>query len=183
MLETSISILTVCVTLLLGVGGFLVNSFIQRKSNSIAVITQTRLSRREQTRVLFSELLALSDPAYLALATDERLEIVKKSATLCGELRSYYSRSFPLDGKLIDAGLDLHVALSEYLSAPCKNALTAVKEKREEFSKIADVYMQTEWKRIKFETVGKGKKGPKSLPSWEHDYHSYEEYYNKHNAK
>ena len=183
MLETFISILTVCVTLLLGVGGFLVNSFIQRKSNSITVITQTRLTRREQTRTIFSKLLALSDPSYLAMVTNEQQEIVKDSATVCGELRSYYSRSFPIDGAFIDAGIALHESLANYLASPCDELLTDVKTKREDFSKIADLYMQTEWKRIKFETVGKGKKGPKSLPSWENDYHSYERYYEKHTSK
>ena len=183
MLETLISILTVCVTLLLGVGGFLVNSFIQRKSNSITVITQTRLNRREQTRTLFSEMLAISDPKYLTFINDEKKELIKKSAALCGDLRSYYSRSFPIDGQFIDAGNALHNALADYLSSPNEGLLDVVKSKRKEFSKIADVYMQTEWKRIKIETIGKGKKGPKSLPSWEHDYHSYEDYYNKHNEK
>ena len=56
-METIIGIATVCVTLLLGVVGFIVNSMIQRKSNSISVITNTRLERRKQTQELASVLL------------------------------------------------------------------------------------------------------------------------------
>ena len=48
-----ISLIAVCVTLLLGVIGFIINSFIQRKSNSISVITKTRLNRREKTKTLW----------------------------------------------------------------------------------------------------------------------------------
>lgn len=41
-----ISIITICVTVLLGVAGFLINTYMQRKNNSITVITSYRLERR-----------------------------------------------------------------------------------------------------------------------------------------
>ena len=36
-----------------------------------------------------------------------------------------------------------------------------------EFSERMDIYMTTEWQRIKLETVGKTKNGSKSYQTWE----------------
>ena len=60
-IEILISIISVCVTLLLGVVGFIANSFIQGKSHSIQVITKTRLVRREKTKELTAKTIMLSD--------------------------------------------------------------------------------------------------------------------------
>lgn len=42
----NISLLTVLVTLLLGILGFIVNTYLQRQNNSIDVITKNRIERR-----------------------------------------------------------------------------------------------------------------------------------------
>ena len=64
-MENIISIIVICVTLLLGVTGFIINSFVQRKSNSINVITKTRLARREKTKELMAKMIKLSNIDYL----------------------------------------------------------------------------------------------------------------------
>ena len=61
-MESIVSIISVCVTLLLGVAGLIFNSYVQRKTHSISVITKTRLARREKTKEAEDE--AGSDPLY-----------------------------------------------------------------------------------------------------------------------
>lgn len=82
-MENVISIIAVCVTLLLGLLGFVINSFIQRKNNSISVITKTRLVRREKSKELMSKVLFYSDVDYL-----DSLDEV-------GEKHPLYERSIP----------------------------------------------------------------------------------------
>ena len=56
-------------------------------------------------------------------------------------------------------------------------------ELRLAFAKVMDIYMTTEWKRIKLKTVGKVKKGGKSYQIWEVIWKANEEYYGEVKAK
>ena len=56
-------------------------------------------------------------------------------------------------------------------------------KKRAEFEQVMDVYVDTEWKRIKMETVGKGKKGSKSYSAWQKQWEKYEKKYREHMGK
>lgn len=71
-----ISIITICVTVLLGVVGFLINTYMQRKNNSITVITGYRLERRQKMMNLVSILLANSDPYYIESSNEEEKKIL-----------------------------------------------------------------------------------------------------------
>jgi len=53
--------------LVLGVAGFIVNSFIQRRNNSIKVVVQHRLERRQRTLEKLAVLIKLSDRDYLSM--------------------------------------------------------------------------------------------------------------------
>lgn len=167
-MENLIGILTVCVTFLLGIMGLIANSMIQRKSNSISVITGTRLERRKTTQELVAKLLGYGDADFLKTVKSEKekadvLEVCVKSVST---LRSLYTFTVKEDRELVEAADALkdaiHDALygvnvdAEKLSMCCR-----------EFSERMDIYMTTEWQRIKLETVGKTKKGSKSYQTWE----------------
>lgn len=177
-METIIGIATVCVTLLLGVVGFIVNSMIQRKSNSISVITNTRLERRKQTQELASVLLHYSDADYLrSMDKINRAEVVSECAKCVAILRSLYTFTVEEDQWLVKAAEELKEAICQSLAQKVEVNL---EEKRAAFERVLDVYVATEWKRIKVETVGKGKKGNKSYAAWKKQWEKYETYYDEH---
>ena len=94
-MESIISIIAICVTLLLGVSGFIINSFVQRKSNSINVITKTRLARREKTKELMAKMIKLSSIEYLdSLDKEDKKATVKELVEVTADIRSEYSQIF-----------------------------------------------------------------------------------------
>ena len=173
--EAIISIITVCVTLILGIAGFIINSFVQRKSNSIKIITQTRLDRRAHSQKRVAELLKLSDPLYiLSLSTpEESTRVIREAAEIAADLRSIYCFN-------IDADVNLIKAVYKVKDILCKSVLGEIglehqmMTARGELARNIDVYSSTEWKRIKLETVGKETHGKKSIESW----YSIYKYYN-----
>lgn len=184
-LTSMISLLAVCVTFFVGIAGLIVNSFIQRKSNSISVITQTRLKRRKDTQRIAAELLKYSDLDYLKSFGKDNSErtLLKKKIIECmakdvAELRALYSFSFDKDAKLIKAAEKLKESVAIYINAKKKHAKKEVEliDARRNFEMIVDVYLSTEWKRIKLETVGKEWK-KNSLGKWEDQYNHYENGY------
>ena len=155
-MDNIISIVAICVTLLLGLLGFIVNSLIQRKSNSIQIITKTRLDRREKTKRIMSEVSMLSNIDYLnVLSKEEEKEVIKKLIEQVSILRSEYTRTFECDIVLLDSVYAVLSALISYINDDSIVNEESLINKREEFIKCADIYIQTEWKRIKLETVGK----------------------------
>ncbi len=176
-MENIIAIATVCVTLLLGILGFIVNSMVQRKSNSISVITNTRLERRRQTQELASILLHYSDADYLAtVGKDKRAGVVSECAKSVAALRSLYTFTVKEDQCLVRKAEALKESICRSLDG-MEAAETG--KKRAEFEQVMDVYVATEWKRIKMETVGKGKKGSKSYSAWQKQWEKYEKKYEK----
>ena len=171
-MEYIIPIITVCVTLLLGILGFIVNSLIQRKSNSIQVITKTRLARREKSKTLLSNIIKLSDPIYLDISKDKD-DTLKELIGNVTDLRFEYTQTFKCDYDLISASEEVKKFAIEYVKD--KNNLEELNNKRNNLIKIGDIYLQTEWKRIKLETVGKMKN--KKLSSWDDIYQEYEKNY------
>ena len=169
-MDDIISIIAICVTLLLGVTGFIINSFVQRKSNSISVITKTRLARREKTKALMAKMLKLSSLDYLDILDDsDKKEIIASLVETVSEIRSEYTETYDCDVKLIDATNKLSNGVVSYLNGS-KNKEELLNA-RNEFTEAMDLYIQTEWRRIKLETVGKMKDNTK--PSWDdiHDYY------------
>ena len=167
MLNHIISLSAVCVTLLLGIAGLIVDSLIQRRSNSIQIITQCRLKRRERTQGIVSDLLKYSDLSFVSALTDiEKTQTAKEIVGLVSELRALYSFSFDKDIRLVTAAFEIKELLCNYLlqNGPYP---PEINEKRRQFAEIADIYMSTEWKRIKDETIGKQKNGKKRFASWE----------------
>ena len=108
-METIISIAAVCVTLLLGIGGIIVNSLIQRKSNSINVITQTRLNRRACTQKLVADLLKISDPFYIESlsGSEEKRQAIKEATGIAADIRTKYCFTVKEDADLIRAAFDV----------------------------------------------------------------------------
>lgn len=115
-------LLAILVTLVLGVAGFIVNSFIQRRNNSIKVIVQHRLERRQRTLEKLSVLMKLSDRDYLSMVlglldvasteegfeeksltecSRERIEAIRQVVEACASIRSMYCGSYPCDRDLI----------------------------------------------------------------------------------
>ena len=116
MLNHIISLSAVCVTLLLGIAGLIVNSLIQRRSNSIQIITQCRLKRRERTQGIVSDLLKYSDLSFVSALTDiEKTQTAKEIVGLVSELRALYSFSFDKDIRLVTAAFEIKELLCNYL--------------------------------------------------------------------
>ena len=140
MLNHIISLSAVCVTLLLGIAGLIVNSLIQRRSNSIQIITQCRLKRRERTQGIVSDLLKYSDLSFVSALTDiEKTQTAKEIVGLVSELRALYSFSFDKDIRLVTAAFEIKELLCNYLlqNGPYP---PEINEKRRQFAEIADIY-------------------------------------------
>ena len=176
-MDTIISIVTVCVTLLLGVAGFIFNSFVQRKNNSINVITKTRLARREKTKTLMAKLIKLSSVKYLdTLSKEEHKEVINSLVGASSDIRSEYSRTFSNDRKLLDVTDELCDSVTLYLKSGNDSNKEMLMNKRHSFVKEMDLYIQTEWARIKNETAGKQKRKNRRN-EWEELYKEFEDKY------
>ena len=156
------AIITVLVTLVLGIVGFIVNTLLQRKNNSIKIITQYRIDRKNSTQQITARLLSYTDYHYHTSLTDEEKRkniqnIVKEVAIL----RSVYYFSFPKDADFVKAAYSLKNAYCEE-----KKDWDKISAAQAKFAHISDVYTSTDWKRIKLETVGKGRSTKNALPSW-----------------
>lgn len=175
-MNTMISIITVCVTLILGITGVLANTLIQRKSNSIKVITQTRLERRAHTQKRVADLLKLSDPYYImSLSTEEeKRQAARESAEVAADLRTNYCFYVKEDSDLIGSVYEVKSILCRILLGGIELEESQLIDARGTLARYADVYTSTEWKRIKLETVGKEVQGKKSIASWQSIYHYYD---------
>ncbi len=156
-----ISLITIAVTLILGVAGFCVNTYLQRRNNSIHIITQKRVDRRTKALENVAVILRCSDLNYLkVMQTEEcRRALVSELTAAVAELRANYSCSFVQDKLLCDNVEVLEAAVCEYLESGAGAQSGDIEERlraaRAEVIKVADVYSQTDWSRIKKETVGK----------------------------
>lgn len=165
---------TVIVTFLLGVIGFVVNSIIQRKNNSIKVITQYRLDRKKLTQDLTADILARTDSDYHnALSGEQYSENIKQLVNDVSTLRSVYYFSFRRDAEFVSAAYDVK-------NAYCKQEKDwqTINAARAKFAHLSDIYTSTDWQRIKVETVGKSTK-KSGLPSWEIIYQNNEKYFSE----
>lgn len=173
-MENIIAIVTVCVTLLLGVGGFIINSLIQRKSNSISVITKTRLARREKTKSLMARMIKLSDKRFLDILDEEgKNNVISSLAEVSAEIRSEYTKTYACDIALIKITNQLSDSVIAYMNGSIDQK--ELDKVRTDYIKLFDIYIQTEWKRIKLETVGRMNKNTR--PTWNdiNDYY-YQQY-------
>lgn len=168
-MENLIAILTLLSTVVIGVGGFAVNALIQRKSNSIEIITHTRLDRRATTQKAFAILLMYSDFQWITMIVNEqnlneRERLKQKTITemvkAVAQMRALYSYGFREDKELVDTAETLKDVTIEFvnLGKPVEEWEEQIGRVRQNFDRAIDVYMSTEWKRIKLETVGKERK-------------------------
>ncbi len=156
------SLITILVTLFLGVVGFMVNTFIQRKNNSIKIITQYRIDRKNATQEITAKLLAYTDYNYhQSLTYEEKQKNIQKIVIAISNLRSIYYFSFPKDVELVEAAYKI-----KKLYCQDKQNWREINNARAEYAHLADVYTSTDWKRIKLETIGKGARAKNALPSW-----------------
>lgn len=167
------AIITVLVTLVLGIIGFIVNTLLQRKNNSIKIITQYRIDRKNSTQQTTAKLLAYTDYHYYTSLTDEeKRKNVQNIVNEVASLRSVYYFSFPRDAEFVQAAYTLKNAFCEEKKDWKKISLAQAN-----FAHISDIYTSTDWKRIKLETVGKGKNTKSALPSWTEIYENNDSYF------
>lgn len=180
-LNTLVSIITVCVTLLLGIIGIIVNTTIQRKSNSIKIITQTRLERRMHTQNLIADLLKLSDPHYIGSIScmEERYQIAKEAVRIASDLRTRYCFYMQQDVDLIESVFNVKDILCNVMLEKVKISEEKLIDARKALAYNVDVYTSTEWKRIKLETVGKEGRGKAKIDSWQSIYSYYSSHFLK----
>ena len=96
----------------------------------------------------------------------EKAEAVEVCSGCVATLRSLYTFTVKEDLELVEAADELKSAVYEILFGSNAN-YEKLSKRRDAFSKVVDIYLTTEWKRIKLETVGKTKKGSKSYQTWE----------------
>ncbi len=167
------AIITVLVTLFLGIIGFIVNTLLQRKNNSIKIITQYRIDRKNYTQEITAKLLSYTDYHYhMSLTEEEQRKNVQNIVKEVANLRSLYFFSFPKDAEFVEAAYTLKNAYCEDEKDWDKISLAQAN-----FAHISDIYTSTDWKRIKLETVGKGKNTKSALPSWTEIYENNDSYF------
>lgn len=189
----NIDLLAILVTLVLGVAGFVVNSFIQRRNNSIKVIVQHRLERRQRTLENLAVLIKLSDRDYLssvlglidaalieegfkeksrAESSSERSEALRQVVEVCASIRAMYCGSYPCDRDLVRVLDFFKRSFARCIQTGRYDS--ALETPRATLIKIIDVYCTTEWRRIKNETVGKKRA---SSDAWIQTFKQIEEMY------
>lgn len=170
-------IITVFTTLLLGVLGFIVNTLLQRRNNSIKIITQYRIERKNKTQEITAKLLSYTDFHYYeSLTLEEKNKNVQNIVTAISELRSLYCFSFEKDAELVQAAY----TLKKLFCSETKN-WTDINRARAEYAHLADVFTSTDWKRIKLETVGGEIHNNKFLPKWIEIFNENESYFSNQN--
>ncbi len=92
----NISLLTVLVTLLLGILGFIVNTYLQRQNNSIDIITKNRIERRTKTQEIMSTFVKYADYNSIKsiIALNKQNEAIQELYTNYATLRSLYTNTF-----------------------------------------------------------------------------------------
>ena len=176
-----IDYITVVVTLFLGVLGLIVNSMLQRRNSSISTVTKTRIASMVKLQKCMQAILTYSDTHYLSTMGDKLLqnETIRNLAGSVSELRSLLSCSFEADSRICDKAETLLDTVQKFLAKEA--TIDDIREARKQFESLMDPYIQTEWRRIKVETVGKKRKGLGTLAAWSKDYREYREYYEKWN--
>lgn len=168
-------IITVISTILLGVLGFIVNTLLQRKNNSIKIITQYRIERKNATQEITAKLFSYTDLHYYESLTDEEKNAnVQNIVTEISKLRSIYYFSFQKDAELVEAAY----TLKKVFCSAQKN-WENIDQARANYAHLSDVYTSTDWKRIQFETVGKGIGKNKFLPKWTEIFENNESYFSR----
>ncbi|MBQ3219053.1 MAG: hypothetical protein IJB32_00455 [Clostridia bacterium] len=167
------AIITVSVTLVLGIIGFIVNTLLQRKNNSIKIITQYRIDRKNSTQEITAKLLSYTDYHFhMSLTDEEKRKNVQNIVKEVANLRSVYYFSFPKDAEFVKAAYSLKNAYCEE-----KKDWNKISIAQANFAHISDIYTSTDWKRIKLETVGKGRSTKSALPSWTEIYKQNDSYF------
>ncbi len=166
-------ILTITVTMFLGVLGFVVNTVLQRKNNSIKIITQYRIDRKNSTQEITAKLLAYTDfHFYESLTNEEKDKNIQNIVVEISKLRSIYYFSFLKDAELVEAAYTL-----KKLFCSQDKDWEKINEARAKYAHLVDVYTSTDWKRIKLETVGKGVRNDRFLPKWTEIFEDNDSYF------
>lgn len=169
------AIITVISTVLLGILGFVVNAAVQRRDNRIRVITQYRIDRKNATQEITANLLAYTDyHFYQSLTDEEKRKNTQAVVAEISKLRSIYFFSFPKDAELVSAAYTIKKLFCE-----TDKDWNAINHARAHYAHLADVYVSTDWKRIKLETVGKGVRNDRFLPKWTEIFDTNEAYFSK----
>lgn len=173
------TVLPVCVTLLLGVAGFIVNTLIQRQSNSIEVITKNRIERMNKTKEIMSAFVKYSDIDVLNAIKNKKsvddaiIDLNEKYAVL----RSLYTYTFDKDVDLLKSVFLLKTLIVNYLNnnIDIEKFNFNIKNFFQKLEKNFDIYIMTDWCRIKAETIGK--RNTHGIDYWQLDYERYSKKY------
>jgi hypothetical protein len=162
-----ISVVSICVTLILGIAGYVFNSFVQRKNNSIEIITKSRIARRDKLQEISRDLLELTDIDYLNYkAKNDWGNYVEQITRACAELRTLLEFEFKHDVLFVNSAYELKRTV---MSFNLEFNAEEYKAARKDFQTNMDVYTASEWKRIKLETVGKQGKNKRGI-NWDKIY-------------
>lgn len=112
----------------------------------------------------------------IALFKEDKKATVKELVEVTADIRFEYSQIFECDRDLISITESLKDSVISYVNSNNDANKENLICKRKEFIKEMDLFIQTEWKRIKLETVGKMKNNNKHS-SWDEIYDNYQKDY------
>lgn len=175
-LSTLLEIAALIVSFSIGCAGLIVNAFIQRKNNSIRIVTEKRVERRSMTQAYMADIIHCSDLKYIdSLTSSEKKQVIFKLSNACACIRSMYTYTYARDIELCESANQLEECVIAYINNVEQGVeflRDAIEAQKAEFIKNADIYIQTDWSRIKTEAEGK-KKNKKNRDKFGEAYQKY----------
>lgn len=179
MAENSLSyilqILTILITLTLGLISVYQTRKNQRGQNIISVTTNYRLKRTEQLKEFSQSLMTNTNPQLLELGIDN-FKMLHAASDASEAISTILHRYFDADRELIDLADNIvQLAFTYSNSSNSKKTYYELIYKRDLFKIKSDIYNTADWNRIKRETDGINTSSESWIKYYEEIYSSFEE--------
>ena len=180
-IDNLIQAISLIISFIIGFCGLIGNALVQRRNNSINVITTKRVDRRDKTQSIVADILHLSDVNYLKYQKGKTdIDIISLLSKKVSELRVLYTYTCGLDKKMCEEAELIESSVCSFLNTRRDEDEKSLNNSRTEFMKTVDIYLQTDWMRIKRETVGK-KNSVDSHNTFDNEYDINKSKYEKNN--
>lgn len=160
-----LQIITISITLLLGMISYFQTKKLQHGQNIISVTTKYRRERAEQLKEAGAALLTNTSADILILSKDV-VSMLKDATYAAEKIGMILHRNFEADEELISLSAQIVKIATLYTDTRSKDTLDRLLYLQEIFRLKCDLYSAADWNRIKKETTGENT----SSESWT-DYH------------
>ena len=167
-----LQIITIIITVALGMVTYFQNKKLQHGQNIIAINTTYRIKRSEQLKDCTERILTNTNPELLKLQADA-FDMLKAGVQASEEIGAIMHRNFAPDLEIITIANTVTDTAIRYNQSSYKDdeILNELLYNRELFKLKCDIYTSAEWRRAKNETKGENT----SAESWFKDYYELEE--------